>query len=60
MKMTQVKAKGTTYLDTVKRKYTNRVTSASGDIDGYLMGDEEGTVPEGAVKMFGTGYTPNE
>lgn len=60
MNMTQIKAKGTTYLDTVKRKYNNRVTSASGDIDGYSEGDEEGTVPEGAVKMFGTGYTPNE
>lgn len=65
--MNLVKHKGTTYLDTVKRGEGNRIQSmddnrvveAEGD-DEVIESFEKGQVPEGAIKTFGVGYTPEE
>lgn len=60
MNMTQIKDKGTTYLDTIKQRYTNRVTTVNTFNTQNGVQDEELQVPEGAVKMFGVGFTPSE
>lgn len=61
MGMTNVKSKGTTYLDTVRKRQTDRITCETDMLHPSEGGEgKETTVPRETILFFGFGYSDEE